>query len=203
MKDAGIKVWVLTGDKVETAINIGYSCRLLNNEMNQFLINGTDPKEIFKQLDESIRDQALTQLLQESAAIVTGDSLLKIAAYEELKAKFLELAEGCSVVIACRVSPKQKAEIVQFVKFKYPRATTLSIGDGANDVNMITAAHVGVGISGLEGQQAARSADYAIGQFKFLKNLLFTHGREAYRRNSYLVCYIFYKNIVFVLPQFW
>jgi len=203
MKDAGIKVWVLTGDKVETAINIGYSCRLLNNEMNQFLINGTDPKEIFKQLDESIRDQALTQLLQESAAIVTGDSLLKIAAYEELKAKFLELAEGCAVVIACRVSPKQKAEIVQFVKFKYPRATTLSIGDGANDVNMITAAHVGVGISGLEGQQAARSADYAIGQFKFLKNLLFTHGREAYRRNSYLVCYIFYKNIVFVLPQFW
>lgn len=203
MKDAGIKVWVLTGDKVETAINIGYSCRLLNNEMNQFLINGTDPKEIFKQLDEAIRDQALTQLLQESAAIVTGDSLLKIAAYEELKAKFLELAEGCAVVIACRVSPKQKAEIVQFVKFKYPRATTLSIGDGANDVNMITAAHVGVGISGLEGQQAARSADYAIGQFKFLKNLLFTHGREAYRRNSYLVCYIFYKNIVFVLPQFW
>ena len=60
MKDAGIKVWVLTGDKVETAINIGYSCRLLNNEMNQFLINGTDPKEIFKQLDEAIRDQALT-----------------------------------------------------------------------------------------------------------------------------------------------
>jgi len=68
---------------------------------------------------------------------------------------------------------------------------------------MITAAHVGVGISGLEGQQAARSADYAIGQFKFLKNLLFTHGREAYRRNAFLVCYIFYKNIVFVLPQFW
>jgi phospholipid-transporting ATPase len=68
---------------------------------------------------------------------------------------------------------------------------------------MINAAHVGVGISGLEGQQAARSADYAIGQFKFLKNLLFTHGREAYRRNSYLVCYIFYKNIVFVTPQFW
>jgi phospholipid-transporting ATPase len=89
------------------------------------------------------------------------------------------------------------------VKQKHSKATTLSIGDGANDVNMITAAHVGVGISGLEGQQAARSADYAIGQFKFLKNLLFTHGREAYRRNAFLVCYIFYKNIVFVLPQFW
>jgi phospholipid-transporting ATPase len=68
---------------------------------------------------------------------------------------------------------------------------------------MITAANVGVGISGLEGQQAARSADYAIGQFKFLKNIIFFHGREAYRRNAYLVCYIFYKNILFVLPQFW
>lgn len=86
------------------------------------------------------------------------------------------------------------------VRQKFPKTTTLSIGDGANDVNMITAANVGVGISGLEGQQAARSADYAIGQFKFLKNIIFTHGREAYRRNAYLVCYIFYKNILFVLP---
>jgi len=75
----------------------------------------------------------------------------------------LGLTDCVNVVIACRVSPKQKAEIVQFVKLKHPRATTLSIGDGANDVNMITMAHVGVGISGLEGQQAARSADYAIG----------------------------------------
>jgi phospholipid-transporting ATPase len=77
---------------------------------------------------------------------------------------------------------------------------TLAIGDGANDVNMITSAHVGVGISGLEGQQAARSADYAIGQFQYLKNLLFVHGRESYRKNSYLVVYIFYKNILFVSP---
>lgn len=89
------------------------------------------------------------------------------------------------------------------IKSAYPLANTLSIGDGANDVNMITAAHVGVGISGLEGQQAARAADYAIGQFKFLNSLLLAHGREAYRRNSLLVCYMFYKNIVFVLPNFW
>ena len=95
--------------------------------------------------------------------VVSGDALLKISGHEVLKDQFLELTDSCSVVIACRVSPKQKAEIVHYVKQKYPRATTLSIGDGANDVNMITAAHVGVGISGLEGQQAARSADYAIG----------------------------------------
>jgi len=89
------------------------------------------------------------------------------------------------------------------MKDRFPKKTTLSIGDGANDVNMITTAHVGVGISGLEGQQAARSADFAIGQFRFLKPLLFIHGREAYRRNSYLVLYNFYKNIIFVLPQYW
>ena len=79
----------------------------------------------------------------------------------------------------------------------------MAIGDGANDVNMITAAHVGIGISGLEGQQAARAADYSIGQFRFLKNLLFVHGREAYRRNSYLVLYMFMKNVIFVIPIWW
>lgn len=78
--------------------------------------------------------------------------------------------------------------------------TTLAIGDGANDVNMITAAHIGIGISGLEGQQAARAADYSIGQFKFLRSLIFVHGREAYRRNSYLIQYMFYKNVVYVIP---
>lgn len=91
------------------------------------------------------------------------------------------------VVIACRVSPKQKAEIVQLVKDRHPEKRTLSIGDGANDVNMITTAHIGIGISGLEGQQAARASDYAIGQFKFLRTLILVHGRESYRRNAYVV----------------
>ena len=81
--------------------------------------------------------------------------------------------------------------------------TTLAIGDGANDVNMILAAHIGIGISGLEGQQASRAADYSICQFQHLKNLLFCHGREAYRRNSFLVLYLFYKNVLLVLPIFY
>ena len=81
-----------------------------------------------------------------------------------------------------------------------PEISTLAIGDGANDVSMITAAHIGVGISGLEGQQAARAADYAIGEFRMLKNLLFCHGREAYRRKTYLIMYMIYKNILLVVP---
>jgi phospholipid-transporting ATPase len=89
------------------------------------------------------------------------------------------------------------------VKTRYPEKSTLAIGDGANDVAMIMKADVGVGIKGREGMQAARSADYSIGQFKFLKTLMFFHGRECYRRNSDLVCYTFYKNMLYVLAQFW
>ena len=116
---------------------------------------------------------------------------------------FVETAIEVDVVLACRVSPKQKADIVNMVKKRFPQKVTLSIGDGANDVNMILQAHVGVGIFGKEGQQAARSADYAIGQFKFLKPLLFIHGREAYRRNSFLMAYTFYKNVLYVVPQYY
>jgi phospholipid-transporting ATPase len=91
-------------------------------------------------------------LARENAVIVAGDSLLKITKNERVKEEFLELALAAKVVVACRVSPKQKAEIVTMVRSKKKESTTLSIGDGANDVNMIAAAHVGIGISGLEGQ---------------------------------------------------
>ena len=119
-----------------------------------------------------------------------------------MKSLFLESSDKVDVVLACRVSPAQKAEIVTFVRERFPDKRTLSIGDGANDVSMILKAHVGVGILGKEGQQAAKSADYAIGQFKFLKPLMFIHGREAYRRNSFLMLYVFYKNFLYVTTQF-
>ena len=89
------------------------------------------------------------------------------------------------------------------IKSRDPSKTTLAIGDGANDVNMINSAHIGVGISGLEGQQAVKASDYAIGKFKFLKNLLFVHGRESYRRNSFATGFIFYKNILYTAPIFY
>eukprot|EP00347_Sterkiella_histriomuscorum_P005590 403356030 len=203
IKEAGIKIWVLTGDKIETAINIGFSCSLLNPEMETFIIDEKRTKDIMLQITQHRRDQKLTELVRQNSVIVSGDSLLKICKNSRVRDEFLELAQAAQVVLACRVSPKQKAEIVTMVRFKNKEMTTLSIGDGANDVNMISAAHVGIGISGLEGQQAARASDYAIGQFKFLKTLLFVHGREAYRRNSYLICYMFYKNIIFVFPLFW
>ncbi len=93
MKDAGIKVWVLTGDKVETAINIGYSCRLLNTEMNQFIINGETPRDVFQQIADSRKEQAVTQFVQDAAVIVTGDALLKIASDDRLIDQFVELCD--------------------------------------------------------------------------------------------------------------
>jgi phospholipid-transporting ATPase len=121
----------------------------------------------------------------------------------ELSKELMAVADLCGAVICCRVSPAQKAQVVQMVRKALPNVMTLGIGDGANDVNMICAAHVGIGISGLEGQQAVRASDFAVAQFSFLQRLLFVHGRECYRRNSTLVCYNFYKNILVTMPLFW
>ena len=151
MKKAGIKVWVLTGDKIETAINIGVSCQLLSPKMEIFIVDKRATGEIRSQILDYQKIQKLTDKARDNAVVVAGDSLIKIVKNETVKEDFLQLALAAKVVIACRVSPKQKAEIVTMIKNVQKNSTTLAIGDGANDVNMIAAAHVGVGISGLEG----------------------------------------------------
>jgi phospholipid-transporting ATPase len=107
---------------------------------------------------------------------------------------FVTLVGYCSVVICCRATPKNKAEIVELVKEKTGQVT-LAIGDGANDVSMIQAAHVGIGIYGREGTQALSASDYAIGEFRFLARLLFVHGTFSYKRIAKVILYSFYKNI--------
>lgn len=207
MRDADIKVWVLTGDKIETAMNIGLSAGLLDHDMTVHIIEEIDAAELHQKLAKVYEDVTETIALHnhnvKQAIVVAGASLVKIDEQPELREKFLDGAVLVEVVLACRVSPKQKADVVNMVRRRYPKKSTLSVGDGANDVSMILQAHVGVGIFGKEGQQAARSADYAIGQFKYLKPLLFFHGREAYRRNSLLILYVFYKNFLYVLTQFY
>ena len=202
LRTAGIKVWVLTGDKVETAVNIGYSCALLTRDMGNFVLDGKRTQEVEDQMKEALKVISEEGENSPYALIVTGEALLK-ALTPKLSPQFFTIAEKCGVVLACRVSPQQKADIVTLVIASNPHVRALSIGDGANDVSMITAAHVGVGISGLEGQQAVRASDYAVGQFSFLKRLLFVHGRECYRRNATLICYNFYKNVLLVMPLFW
>ncbi|TFK44439.1 calcium transporting ATPase [Crucibulum laeve] len=201
---AGIKVWVLTGDRQETAINIGMSCRLISESMNLVIVNEETAHEtqdfLTKRLS-AIKNQRSSGELEDLALIIDGKSL-GFALEKEISKIFLELAIMCKAVICCRVSPLQKALVVKLVK-KNQKAILLAIGDGANDVSMIQAAHVGIGISGVEGLQAARSADVAISQFRFLKKLLLVHGAWSYRRLSKLILYSFYKNIVLYMTQFW
>lgn len=200
IKSAGIKVWVLTGDKIETAVNIGFSCGLLTEDMIRIPIQSFKTHEIKQEILKGI--EAIELRDNKFGLIISGESLTKINK-PSILADFLKLASKCEVVLACRVSPQQKAEIVKMIRHHDTQSTTLSIGDGANDVNMICAAHIGVGIAGLEGQQAVRASDYAIAQFSYLKRLMFVHGRECYRKNAVLICFNFYKNVFITIPLFY
>uniref|UniRef100_A0A672T517 Phospholipid-transporting ATPase n=1 Tax=Sinocyclocheilus grahami TaxID=75366 RepID=A0A672T517_SINGR len=119
-----------------------------------------------------------------------------------MELEFLRTACMCKTVICCRVTPLQKAQVVELVK-KYKKAVTLAIGDGANDVSMIKAAHIGVGISGQEGMQAVLSSDFSFAQFRFLQRLLLVHGRWSYLRMCKFLRYFFYKNFTFTFVHFW
>ena len=205
--DAGIKLWVLTGDKVETAINIGFSCNLLNNDMELIVlnVNENEAEKASMELDTQLQKFGLTGSDQDLAAarkdhrppqgmhavVIDGDTL-KLMLDESLKQRFLLLCKQCKSVLCCRVSPSQKAAVVSMVKNGLT-VMSLAIGDGANDVAMIQAADVGVGIAGEEGRQAAMSSDYAIGQFRFLQRLVLVHGRWCYRRLAETTANFFYK----------
>lgn len=191
---AGINFWLLTGDKQETAINIGFSCKLLSRTMPLILINEDS-------LDATRDLLSRTTSTPESALVIDGRSL-DYALSSGLKMEFMRVALECKSVICCRVSPFQKAEMVQLVK-DLTGAVTLAIGDGANDVAMIRTANIGVGISGSEGLQAAHSADYTISQFRFLARLLLVHGSWSVTRLRQMILYSFYKNIALYIVEFW
>nr|XP_032514833.1 probable phospholipid-transporting ATPase IM isoform X1 [Danaus plexippus plexippus] len=270
---AGIKIWVLTGDKQETAINIGYSCQLLTDDMAEvFVIDGASHDDVERQLAKcrdsihvvstflphgsepkscsseanggavprpspgraanvklnapavSVVTFRWEQNLAHSneyasggpystdasdhnddtngfAIVVNGHSLVHCL-HPKLEEKFLDVVLKCRSVICCRVTPLQKAMVVELIK-KSRKAVTLAIGDGANDVSMIKAAHIGVGISGQEGMQAVLASDYSIAQFRFLQRLLLVHGRWSYYRMCKFLRYFFYKNFAFTVCHFW
>uniref|UniRef100_A0A8C1YVR3 Phospholipid-transporting ATPase n=1 Tax=Cyprinus carpio TaxID=7962 RepID=A0A8C1YVR3_CYPCA len=199
---ADIKIWILTGDKQETAINIGHSCKLLTKNMGLLVINEDTLDGTRETLSHhcSMLGDALHK--ENDFALIIDGKTLKYALTYGARQYFLDLALSCKAVICCRVSPLQKSEVVEMVK-KQVKVITLAIGDGANDVGMIQTAHVGVGISGNEGLQAANSSDYSIAQFKYLKNLLLVHGAWNYNRVAKCILYCFYKNIVLYIIEIW
>ncbi|XP_062560448.1 phospholipid-transporting ATPase IA isoform X12 [Armigeres subalbatus] len=139
---------------------------------------------------------------ENNVALIVDGKTLKYALSCDLRTDFLDLCISCKAVICCRVSPIQKADVVDLVTTN-TKSVTLAIGDGANDVAMIQKAHVGVGISGVEGLQAACASDYSIAQFSYLRKLLLVHGAWNYSRMCKLISYSFYKNICLYVIELW
>ncbi|XP_053467441.1 phospholipid-transporting ATPase IB isoform X1 [Ictalurus furcatus] len=199
---ADIKIWVLTGDKQETAINIGYSCKLVSHGMSLIIVNEDSLDATRDTLIAHCSSLGDSLGKENELALIIDGQTLKYALSFEVRQSFLDLALSCKAVICCRVSPLQKSEIVDMVK-KHVKAITLAIGDGANDVGMIQTAHVGVGISGNEGMQATNSSDYSIAQFSYLEKLLLVHGAWSYNRVTKCILYCFYKNVVLYIIELW
>lgn len=194
LRRAKIKMWMLTGDKRETAINIGYSCRLIKDYSNVTVLDHETG-----QVEHSIGAAILAingGTVAHSVVVVDGQTLAKIVEIEALEVLFYELAILADSVICCRASPSQKASLVKCIRKRVKKSITLAIGDGANDIAMIQEAHVGIGITGKEGLQAARTSDYSIAQFRFLVKLLLVHGRWNYIRTCKYTVGTFWKEIV-------
>lgn len=216
---AGIKIWMLTGDKMNTAYNIALSCNLISSEMRTFFIEGKEIKknEQMEVINQEEREKIILDFAKEYnkfkgnynsmtklkfGLLVDEKALLTISESFDISRIFLEIAKDAVAVICCRVSPLQKSLVVKMMKNYDKKAVTLAIGDGGNDVSMIMEAHIGIGIYGEEGMRAVQSSDYAIGEFKILRQLLLYHGRLNLIRNSEMVLYFFYKNFVFTIIHF-
>ncbi|KAI1903104.1 hypothetical protein AGOR_G00023770 [Albula goreensis] len=225
LQGAGMKVWVLTGDKMETAKSTCYACRLFqrSTELLELTVRtlvgrGRQREEGLLELlleyhRRAVQDtphikamakksRSWSSVSQDLGFIVDGATLSLVLNTSRYKNLFLQICQNCTAVLCCRMAPLQKAQIVKLVKNSKGSPITLSIGDGANDVSMILEAHVGIGLKGKEGRQAVRNSDYAIPKLKHLKKLLLAHGHLYYVRIAHLVQYFFYKNLCFILPQF-
>ncbi|XP_074644613.1 putative phospholipid-transporting ATPase IIB isoform X2 [Tubulanus polymorphus] len=192
LRNAGIRVWMLTGDKLETATCIAKSSRLVSKMQGIHTFKTvTNRNEAHSELNSFRRKQ-------DCALVVTGESLDVCLKYYEHE--FVELACQCPAVVVCRCSPTQKADIVKLLKL-HTNKSTCSVGDGGNDVSMIQAADVGIGIVGKEGKQASLAADYSINQFSYVGRLLIVHGRDSYKRSASLSQFVIHRGLIISTMQ--
>ncbi|OHT06421.1 putative phospholipid-transporting ATPase [Tritrichomonas foetus] len=196
IRDAGIKLWVLTGDKLETAIAIGKTSGVIDPKSEMMIVSTTEPNAVGHKLEALLGS---VSSFESPVLIITADAVEHaIHLYQD---KFMKLADQCDSVILSRVSPFMKAHVTQVVK--EAGRSTLGIGDGANDVGMIQVADMGIGVYGREGSQAAMSSDFAIPRFRHLRRCLMVHGHWTYRRFAFVAISMVYKNIVFIFAQLW
>ncbi|KAJ3042805.1 putative aminophospholipid-translocase [Rhizophlyctis rosea] len=192
LRNAGIKIWMLTGDKIETATCIAVSSKLFaRNQHIHTMAKVTDPGNVLDELD-------VLQTKTDAALVIDGDSLQ--TCLDHHRTEFISVAVRLSAVVCCRCSPTQKAEITQLIKHHTGRRTC-AIGDGGNDVSMIQAAHVGVGIVGKEGKQASLAADFSVTQFCHLTRLLLWHGRNSYKRSAKLSQFVIHRGLIISVMQ--
>jgi len=196
-RQADIKVWMITGDKVATAICIAISAGLYKPKSSELYVMKELTTE--EEVTEKINDLSIKSL-QSVVLVIDGGTLQEINKNERLKSRFFKLATKVANVICCRCSPQEKSFLTQTVK-KLTRKVVLSIGDGGNDVGMIQIADIGVGIVGKEGKQAALAADFSIEKFEYLNKLLFWHGRLSYKRSAVLSQFIIHRGLIISFLQ--
>ncbi|CAD7931261.1 unnamed protein product, partial [Amoebophrya sp. A25] len=198
IRHAGIKVWMLTGDKVETAICISISTNLKARHQNLFVL----PGELAESRQVMLKLAQYAEMRMSNTVLVIDGKCLTVLLRQENIQTFIKIASQAPSLVCCRCSPTQKAAVVSAIETYAPRGTrTLAIGDGGNDVSMIQAANVGVGIRGKEGQQASLAADYSVENFRVLRRLLLLHGRNSFQRSVRLSILIIHRGLVFSFLQ--
>lgn len=192
LRNAGIKIWMLTGDKLETATCIAKSSRLVSRTQGLFVL-----KKVETRTDAHLELNAFRRR-SDCALVVSGESLEVCLNYYQQE--FMELATAAPAVVCCRCSPTQKAQVVQLIQ-KQTGKRTAAVGDGGNDVSMIQQADAGIGIEGREGKQASLAGDFSIPQFSYLARLLLVHGRHSYKRSSSLSQFVVHRGLIISTMQ--
>ncbi|KAG5872559.1 hypothetical protein JTB14_033978 [Gonioctena quinquepunctata] len=192
LRNAGIKIWMLTGDKLETATCIAKSSRLVSRTQGLHVL-----KKVVTRTDAHLELNAYRRK-QDCALVISGESLEVCLSYYQQE--FMELATAAPAVVCCRCSPTQKAQVVQLIQ-KHTGKRTAAVGDGGNDVSMIQQADAGIGIEGREGKQASLAGDFCIPQFSHLSRLLLVHGRKSYKRSASLAQFVIHRGLIISTMQ--
>ncbi|KAG6016362.1 hypothetical protein E4U43_003747, partial [Claviceps pusilla] len=192
LRNAGIKIWMLTGDKIETARCVAVSSKLVARGQYIYTVAKLKRPDAAREHLDFLRSKT------DACLLIDGESLQLLLT--QFRIDFISVAVQLPTVVACRCSPTQKAEVAKLIK-EYTKKRVCCIGDGGNDVSMIQAADVGVGIVGKEGRQASLAADFSIEQFHHLVKLLVWHGRNSYKRSAKLAQFVIHRGLIIAVCQ--